>query len=58
MRNGAVKVATNAFFFQEGHAQAYEAARYGEFRVNENGKLLLAAMFDGNLERIQPEDQQ
>ena len=58
VRNGAVKFATNAFFFQEGHAQAYEAARYGEFRVNENGKLLLAAMFDGNLERIQPEDQQ
>ena len=55
VRNGAVKFATNAFFFQEGHAQAYEAARYGEFRVNDNGELLLAAMFDENLERIQPE---
>ena len=58
VRNGAVKFATNAFFFQEGHAQAYEAARYGEFRVNEDGELLLAAMFDGNLERIQSEDQE
>ncbi|HSX85326.1 MAG TPA: GDYXXLXY domain-containing protein [Cellvibrio sp.] len=58
VRNGAVKFATNAFFFQEGHAQVYEAARYGEFRVNADGELLLAAMFDGNLERIQPDYQE
>ena len=58
VRNGHVKFATNAFFFQEGHAQAYEAARYGQFRVDENGELLLAAMFDETLERIQPEDQE
>lgn len=58
VRNGEVKFATNAFFFQEGHAQAYEAARYGQFRVDEDGELLLAAMFNETLERIQPEDQE
>lgn len=58
VRNGEVKFATNAFFFQEGHAQAYEAARYGQFRVDEDGELLLAAMFNETLERIQPADQE
>lgn len=57
VRNGEVKFATNAFFFQEGQAQAYEAARYGQFRVDEDGELLLAAMFDETLEKIQPGDQ-
>lgn len=56
VRNGQVKFATNAFFFQEGHAQPYEAARYGEFRVNDQGHVLLAAMFDEQLQKIQPED--
>lgn len=56
VRHGAIKFATNAFFFQEGHAQPYEAARYGEFRVNDDGELLLAAMFDEQLQKIQPED--
>lgn len=54
LRNGEVKFATNAFFFQEGHAQAYEAARYGQFRVDENGELLLVDMFDENLLKINP----
>lgn len=58
VRNGEVKFATNAFFFQEGHAQAYEAARYGQFRVDEDGELLLAAMFNETLERIHPADQE
>ena len=52
VRNGAVKFATNAFFFQEGHAQSYEAARYGQFRVNANGEVLLADMFDKDLKHI------
>lgn len=52
VRNGAVKFATNAFFFQEGHAQLYEAARYGQFRVNDHGEILLAAMYDEHLTLI------
>ena len=53
VRNGAVKFATNAFFFQEGHAQLYEAARYGQFRVNDRGEILLAAMYDQHLNLLE-----
>ncbi len=49
VRNGKVKFATNAFFFQEGAAKVYEKAKYGQFRVNKNGEILLAAMYDEKL---------
>ena len=39
-----MKFATNAFFFQEGTAKRYEAARYGEFRVASDGELLLTGL--------------
>lgn len=54
VRNNTVKFATNAFFFQEGHAQAYEAARFGQLRVDKHGEVLLTGMFDGNLVKINP----
>ncbi|MBY4898270.1 GDYXXLXY domain-containing protein [Cupriavidus sp. AU9028] len=43
---GRVQVSTDAWFFQEGHAQRYEAARYGEFRVSGSGEALLVGMRD------------
>ena len=43
IRNNEPKFATNAFFFQEGHAKRYERAKFGEFRVSEKGELLLTA---------------
>ena len=52
MRNGAIKFATNAFFFEEGTAKRYEAARYGEFRVAPDGELLLTALRDKDLNRL------
>jgi uncharacterized membrane-anchored protein len=52
VRNGAVKFATNAFFFEEGSAKKYEKAKYGEFRVNGYGELLLVDLVDGNLTAI------
>jgi uncharacterized membrane-anchored protein len=55
VRNGTVKFATNAFFFQEGHASIYEGARYGQFRVDEKGELLLVAMHDEHLKKLQAE---
>ena len=55
VRNGTVKFATNAFFFQEGHASLYQDARYGQFRVDKNGELLLAAMHDEQLKKLQAE---
>jgi uncharacterized membrane-anchored protein len=44
VRNGELKFATNAFFFQEGTAKRYEGARYGEFRVAPDGELLLTGL--------------
>ena len=52
VRDGNIKFATNAFFFQEGHASVYEAAKYGGFRVNNNGEPLLTAMFDAELNKL------
>lgn len=54
VRNGTVKFATNAFFFQEGHARYYEPARYGQFRVDNKGEVLLVDMYDTNLKKLGP----
>lgn len=44
IRNGQARFATNAFFFQEGDAPLYQAARYGEFRVDRNGEAILTGL--------------
>src|SRR5690606_5524757 len=54
VRAGEVKFATNAWFFQEGRAEDYESARYGEFRVAPSGEMLLVAMLGPDLERLGP----
>ena len=53
MRAGSPKFATNAFFFQEGDAHLYESAQYGEFRVDEDGELLLTGLRGRELERLE-----
>ena len=55
VRNNMMKLATNAFFFQEGHAEAFEMAEYGLFRVNDKGEPLLTDMVDGVFKVIEPE---
>ena len=52
MRNGSVKLASNAFFFEEGRAEAFAKAKYGEFRVTPEGKILLSNMLDKDFKRI------
>lgn len=52
VRNREVKFATNAFFFQEGTAQRYEPARFGEFRVAPDGELLLTMLRDKDLKPL------
>jgi uncharacterized membrane-anchored protein len=47
IRNGQVWLGTNAYFFEEGTAARYEAARYGEFRVDRrSGEAVLVALRD------------
>ena len=54
MRNQQPKFATNAFFFQEGHAHYYEKARYGEFRTSADGEAILTALRGANIEPLGP----
>jgi uncharacterized membrane-anchored protein len=43
-KNGRWIVVTDAFYFKEGEAQRWEAARFGEFRVDASGKALLVGL--------------
>jgi uncharacterized membrane-anchored protein len=52
LRNGQVRFATDAFFFQEGHGEGYATARYGQFRVNAKGEPLLVDLYDDELNKL------
>ncbi len=49
VRAGRPKLATNAFFFEEGTADRYATARYGEFRVDASGEAILTGLRDKDL---------
>lgn len=51
-RDGRLSVGPNAFFFQEGTADQYENARWGEFRVDAHGNALLTHLRDEQLQRL------
>lgn len=50
IRHARIRLATHAFFFEEGTASEYEKARYGEFRVDSSGELLLNNLRDNSFE--------
>jgi uncharacterized membrane-anchored protein len=53
VRNGQIWLGTNAYFFQEGTAERFEPAKFGEFRVDrESGEAVLVGLADGNLEPL------
>jgi uncharacterized membrane-anchored protein len=54
IRHDAAWIGTNGFFFQEGDQEFYRRARYGEFRVNEDGDAMLVALRDADLRRLGP----
>jgi uncharacterized membrane-anchored protein len=45
-RDHRIKIGTDAFFFQEGHAMRYQRAKYGELRVDASGESLLIGLRD------------
>ena len=50
IRDGHVWLGTNAFFFEEGNADRFGGARYGEFRVDRNtGEAVLVGLRDEKL---------
>ena len=52
MRHGRPAIGPNAFFFQEGEAGRFEAASWGEFRVDARGHALLTHLRDAELGRL------
>jgi uncharacterized membrane-anchored protein len=49
IRDRQPRFGTNAFFFQEGEAERYAAARYGEFRVAADGEAILTGLRGADL---------
>jgi uncharacterized membrane-anchored protein len=54
--NTTVKISTDAYFFEEGMADAFAKARYGEFRVDASGQALLVSMRNEQLELLPKAD--
>jgi uncharacterized membrane-anchored protein len=44
LRDGQVRLGAEAFYFQEGQAEHYAKARYGELRVSSNGTSVLVGL--------------
>ena len=51
-RAGRIRVGSDAFFFQEGHAERYAGAKYGELRVDDSGTSVLVGLRDEALQRL------
>lgn len=56
VRAGRPNFATNAYFFEEGSAKTYEIAEYGEFRVAEDGEMILTGLRGERLDRLANEE--
>lgn len=52
-RGSRVRIGTDAFFFQEGHADRYAGARYGELRVDGSGGSVLVGLRDSVRARLE-----
>ncbi|MDX3907928.1 MAG: GDYXXLXY domain-containing protein [Pigmentiphaga sp.] len=54
VRDGRIRIATDAYYFQEGQADVYARARYGALRVDERGRALLVGLQDAELAWLGP----
>lgn len=53
-RNWDVRLGAESFFFQEGHADYYDQARYAELRLAESGETVLVSLRGEALEELGP----
>jgi uncharacterized membrane-anchored protein len=51
-RGGQVWLGPESFFFEEGQAEAYQAARYAELKLAPSGEVLLVDLRGPNLEEL------
>lgn len=52
IRGGRPAFATDAYFFEEGQADALATAAYGEFRVGADGEMILTRLRDDRLRAL------
>lgn len=52
VRGGRPNFATNAYFFEEGRAEALAGAAYGEFRVGADGEMILTGLRDARFRAL------
>ena len=52
IRGGQPNFATNAYFFEEGQAERYAGAAFGEFRVGSDGEMILTGLRGPRLEKL------
>ena len=48
-----VNIGAESFFFQEGHAEKYEQAKYGGIKIDGNGNSLLIGLYDEQRKKIE-----
>ena len=51
-RGESVRIASDAFFFEEGSGAGYRGARYGEIRINKDGDAVLVGLRNADAERM------
>lgn len=51
--NRNINIGAESFFFQEGHAQNYENAKYGGVKIDNEGNSLLVGLYNEHLENIE-----
>jgi len=51
-RGDSVRLASDAYFFEEGQWETYAGARFGELRVSEDGNAVLTGLRDGDRNRL------
>ena len=54
-QHGQIRIVPDAFFFQEGHADLYDEARYGVFKFDDRGRHILVGLADGDRVPIEPQ---
>lgn len=50
-----MNIGANAYFFEEGKAEVYAAAKYGGIKIDNAGNSLLVGLFDENKELLESE---
>ena len=49
----SVNIGAESFFFQEGHAERYERAKYGGVKIDDKGNSLLVGLYDEQFQKIE-----